>query len=134
MHFWLDVVDEVKQSLHHNLLVLLNVGVQLCQLRLSLFVHLLGKVVLGAGRFLLLLLELGFPLPPVVLDLPAGFLLGLLQPLGFSWQRGRGWEPERERERGRERERERERERVHVREELGGFNQWLVASIRRQVG
>ena len=85
MHFWLDVVDELEQSLHHDLLVRLNVAVQLHQLLLSLFVHLLGKVVLGAGRLLLLLLELGLSLAPVVLDLSPGLLLGLLQPLGFSW-------------------------------------------------
>ena len=85
MHFRLNIINELEQSLHHCLLVAVNIFGQLRELLLSLFVHLLGKVVLGACGPLLLVLELGFSLPPVVLNLSSGFFLRLLQPLGFSW-------------------------------------------------
>ena len=111
--FGLDIVHEVQQSLDHVLLLQVYVRGKLAKLHLSLLLSLLGKIIfrpgvlqekteknrevdnpildqacvsvlLGMRYLFLLLLEMSFSFLSVLLNLPLGFFLSLLEALRLS--------------------------------------------------
>ena len=83
MQFWLYVTHEFQQSLYDCLLVGVDLCLDLLDLLLRVLLHQLGKVVLGAGVLLLLVLEQGLSLLTILFNFLCRLFLCFLESLGL---------------------------------------------------
>lgn len=90
MQFRLDIIHHVQQALYNSFLVGHNILVNLHQLLLLLYLHLLLEIVFRAIIVLLFLIELMFSILSIGFYLLPCFLLGFFQPLVLLCGEGGG--------------------------------------------